>query len=403
MPVMLRSFLGTIAAMLVAVPAFAQAPNAAKLAAIRVKMQQFVDKGELGGAVTLIGRKGGIVHHEAIGFRDVEAKVDMAKDSLFRIASMTKPITAMAVMMLAEEGKLKPGDAVEKYLPEFKNQKLVASRMGEIVTLKKPSRAITIADLMSHTSGLPGGYPAGLGDVYGLRHRTLNETTLVISQQPLHFEPGSKWSYCNSGIDVLGRIVEVVSGQSYEQFLQDRIFTPLEMTDTTFKPNAEQLKRLASIYGFQDGKRTLTKTPFLAALSNSKHPIPAGGLCSTAGDLAKLYRCLLQGGTIDGKKIIGEATLAEMTKTQTGDIKTGFTDGMSFGYGFQVVKTPTGITANLSPGAFGHGGAFGTQGWIDPKQDLFVVLMIQRTGIPNGDASTYRAAFQQLAVEALNL
>ena len=136
---MFRFLLGTIAASIVAVPLFAQAPNAAKLAEIRVKMQEFVDKGELGGAVTLIGRKNGIAHHEAVGFRDAEAKADMAKDSLFRIASMTKPITAMAVMMLAEDGKLKPGDAVEKYLPEFKNQKLVASRMGDVVTLKKPA------------------------------------------------------------------------------------------------------------------------------------------------------------------------------------------------------------------------------------------------------------------------
>lgn len=398
---MLRFFITMATAMFVVSSAFAQAPNAAKLAEIRVKMQEFVDRGELGGAVTLIGRKNGVVHHEAVGFRDFETKADMAKDSLFRIASMTKPITAMAVMMLAEEGKLKPNDPVEKYLPEFKGQKLVSSRMGDMVTLKKPARVVTIADLMTHTSGLPSGYPAGLGDVYGQRSRTLNETTLVISQQPLDFEPGSKWSYCNSGIDVLGRIVEVVSGKSFERFVQDRVFSPLDMADTTFAPTAEQVKRLATTYGTKDGKLVPAPTTFLAALSNSKHPIPAGGLCSTAGDLAKLYRCLLNGGSIDGKRIIGEATLAEMTKTQTGDIKTGFTDGMSFGYGFQVVKTPTGITANLNPGAYGHGGAFGTQGWIDPKQDVFLVLLIQRTGIPNGDGSTYRATFQRLAIEAI--
>ncbi|MGL6075931.1 MAG: serine hydrolase domain-containing protein [Fimbriiglobus sp.] len=388
-----------LASLILTLPVSAQSLE--KWKAIKPAMQKFVDNNELAGAVTVVGRKSGVVHLEAVGFRDKEAKAPMTPDALFRIASMTKPITAMAVLMLQEDGKLNVEDPVEKYLPEFKGQMLQVSKVDDVVTLKKPSRPITLRDMLTHTSGLPGGYPAGLGDVYTLRNRTLNETTLVISQQPLFFEPGTKWSYCNSGIDTLGRVVEVVSGMSYEAFLQKRLFDPLKMTQTTFRPSIEQLKNLATTYSVKDKQLNPAPKTFLAALPTSEHPIPAGGLASTAGDIAKLYQCLLNGGELDGVRVIGEKTLGMMTQTQTGDIKTGFTDGMSFGFGFAVVKTPTGITEKLSPGTFGHGGAFGTQSWADPKKDLFMILMIQRTGIPNGDASIYRKTFQDLALSAI--
>ena len=382
-------------------PAFGQAADAAKFAPIKLRMQQFVDSNELSGAVTLVGRKDGIVHHEAVGSLDLASKTAMPKDALFRIASMTKPITAMAIMILADEGKLSPEDPVEKYLPEFKGQMLIGSRGKESMSLTAPKRPITLRDLLTHTSGLPGGYPAGLGNVYGKRDRTLNETTLVISQRPLEFEPGTKWSYCNTGIDVLGRIVEVVSGMDYEMFLQTRVFDPLGMKNTTFYPHGAQLKKLATTYGRTDGKLVPAAPGFLDPSPKAKHPIPAGGLCASAEDLAKLYRCLLNHGELNGKRVISEKSLETMTKTQTGDIKTGFVDGMSFGFGFAVVKEPLGVTAMLSPGTYGHGGAFGTQGWIDPKQDVFLILLIARTGLPNGDASVYRKTFQELAVNAI--
>ena len=385
-----------------AVPATAQSSDPAKLAAITQRMQQFVDGGELSGAVTLVGRKDGVIHHEAVGFRDLEAKTPMAKDAIFRIASMTKPVVGIAVMILADEGKLSVDDPVAKHLPEFKGQKLAAKGADGRTMLVAPPRPITLRDLLTHTSGLPSAYPKPFADVYRTRDHTLEETTRAIAKEPLQFEPGTKWAYCNSGIDTLGRVVEVASGQRFEDFLKARVFDPLGMAHTTFYPTPEQRKRLAVTYDRKaGGPLTPVPVPFLDAPEGAKHPAPAGGLFSTAADLAKLYRMMLHKGQLDGKRILSEKAVAEMTRTQTGDIKTGFVDGMSFGYGWAVVKEPKGVTEMMSAGTYGHGGAFGTQGWIDPKQDLFVVLLIQRTGLPNADASPMRRALQELAVEAV--
>jgi CubicO group peptidase (beta-lactamase class C family) len=376
----------------------AQSPT---IPAVSAKMKAFLDSQDLAGVVTVVGRKTGVIHLDAQGYRSLEAKDPMKPDTLFRIASMTKPMTAMAIMMLADDGKLSPEDPVEKYLPEFKGQMLQVSRDKDKTVLQKSKRPITLRDLMTHTSGLPAAYPAVMGDVYLKRNWTLKETTLVISQQPLQFEPGTKWSYCNAGIDVLGRVVEVLSGQSFESFLKARLFDPLGMKDTLFYPQPEQFERVASLYSKDKNQLVLVKNPFLDAIPKGKHPIPAGGLFSTGPDLAKLYQALLLKGELNGKRVISEKSLAEMTRTQTGDIPTGFTNGMSFGFGFAVVKEPKEVTAMLSPGTFGHGGAFATQGWVDPVQDLFVVLLIQRNGLPNGDASPMRKALQEAAVEAI--
>ena len=382
--------------------ASAQSPaDPAKLAAIKGRMQKFIDEGELAGVVTVVGRKDGVVHHEALGLASIEAKTPMTKDTVFRIASMTKPITAIAIMILADEGKLSPNDLVEKYLPEFRGQMLVAARGKDTLTLKKPSRPITLKDLLTHTSGLPSGYPAGLADIYIKRDRTLAEATLVASQQPLQFEPGTKWAYCNAGIDTLGRVVEVVSGQSFESFLKSRLFDPLGMTDTTFYPSESQRARLAQTYGKNDGKLFPVTGAVLECPTTAKHPVPAGGLYSTGADLAKLYTMMLNKGQLGGKRILSEKAVAEMTAIHTGELTAGFTPGTGFGYGWAVVKQPTGVTEMLSPGTYGHGGAFGTQGWIDPTQDLFVVLLIQRTSLQNGDASAMRQALQEQAVAAV--
>jgi CubicO group peptidase (beta-lactamase class C family) len=374
----------------------------AKFAELTQRFVKFVADKDTSGAVLLIGKKDSIPYFEAIGQANVATGTAMKKDSLFRIASMTKPITAMAVMMLQDEGKLNVEDAVEKYLPEFKAQLMVQSTDKEkgTVTLGKPKRAITIRDLLTHTSGL-AAYPAGLADLYTKRNRTLAESTLAVSQLPLMFEPGTKWSYCNSGIDTLGRIIEVTSGMSYEQFLQTRIFYKLKMTNTTFYPTPKQLERMATLYGKDKEKLVEVPNAMITMPKNAKHPIPAGGLVSCAEDLARLYECLLRGTEINGEVLIKKASFEAMTKTQTGDIATGFTDGMSFGFGFAVVKEPKGVTAMLSPGTYGHGGAFGTQGWIDPKNDVFFVLLIQRNGLPNGDASDMRKEFQTLGMKAL--
>jgi CubicO group peptidase (beta-lactamase class C family) len=375
-------------------------PNAAALDQISPAMQKYMASGDISGAVTVVGRSDGFTQVTAVGFRDLEAKKPMEKETLFRIASMTKPITAIGIMILADEGKLSPDDDVAKYLPEFKNQMLVAERGKDTVTLKKPARPVKIRDLLTHTGGI-APYPPGVDDVYQKRNRTLAETALAAALRPLDFEPGSKWAYCNSGIDTLGRVIEVVSGESYESFLQKRVFDQLGMTDTIFYPTAEQMKRLALTYSKRDGHLVAGPFDLIGLPPHPKHPIPAGGLISCAGDLAKLYRMMLNKGTLDGHRILSEKAVAEMTRTQTGDIKTGFVDGMSWGLGWQVVKEPKGVTEMLSPGTYGHGGAFGTQAWIDPKRDLFMVLLIQRNGLPNGDASPMRKTLQEIAVKAV--
>jgi CubicO group peptidase (beta-lactamase class C family) len=386
-----------------AAPLFAQAD---RFAPVTGRFEKFVADGDTAGAVLLVGTNDGVKYLKSVGLREATAPDSkMTDDTLFRIASMTKPVTALGIMILQDEGKLSVDDPVEKHLPEFKGQRMVVGEDKEkkTVTLGAPPRPIKLRDLLTHTSGL-APYPAGFADVYTKRNWTLKETTLAVSQLPLRFEPGTKWEYSNSGIDTLGRIIEVVSGQSFEQFLQARIFDPLGMKDTTFYPTPEQAKWVATIHDKRDGKAVpASSTGFKMdfAGQDRKHPIPAGGLYSTAGDLAKLYRMMLHGGELDGKRIVSAKAVAEMTKTQTGDIKTGFVDGMSFGYGWAVVREPKGVTEMLHAGTYGHGGAFGTQAWIDPKQGAYFVLLIQRSGLANGDGSEMRKEFQRLAVEAL--
>lgn len=373
----------------------------AKLGLIPEKLKPFIDKSQVSGFVTVVGSSNGAVRVDPVGFRDVDKQLAMKENTLFRIASMTKPITAIGVMMLVEQGKLKLDEPVETYLPEFRGQMMIAERGKDQLTLKKPKRPITPRDLLTHTSGLPSAYGPGLEEIYRKRHRTLADSILVISQRPLEFEPGSRWSYCNSGIDTLGRLIEVASGQSYEQFLSQKIFEPLGMKDTVFYPDNAQAERIAQLHAIKDGKLVVAPDALLGPGMGAKHPIPAGGLYSTGPDLAKLYRMMLNKGKAGQTRLLSEDSVAEMTKVQTGQLTAGFGGGMAFGLGWGVVKKPEGATAAMSPGSYGHGGAFGTQGWLDPDKDLFTVLLIQRVGMPGGDGSEMRKILQGLAVEAL--
>jgi CubicO group peptidase (beta-lactamase class C family) len=389
--------------LLVAAPLIAQ--DAKPFAPLAERFDQFVADGDTAGAVVVVGTKDGVKFQHVSGVKDVTSGEKMTADTLFRIASMTKPVTALGIMILQDQGKLSVDDPVEKHLPEFKGQMIVTAtdKAKGTVTLGKPPRPITLRDLLTHTSGL-SAYSSGMADVYTKRHYTLGETTAAVSQLPLQFEPGTQWAYSNSGIDTLGRVIEVVSGQSYEKFLQANVFDPLGMKDTLFYPNAEQWKRVATLHDKKDGKAVAaSSTGFKMdyTAGTPKHPIPAGGLFSTAADLSKLYTAMLHKGELNGKRIVSEKAWAEMTKTQTGDIKTGFVDGMSWGYGWQVVKEPKGATEALSAGTFGHGGAFGTQGWIDPTKGVFYVLLIQRSGLANGDASEMRKELQKLGLAGL--
>jgi len=366
--------------------------------AVRASLAPFVASGDIAGAVAVVGDSAGVIAFEALGKRDLAAGDAMPKDALFRIASMTKPVTALTVMQLVEAGKVDLDAPVARYLPEFRDMPLVKERAGTRVVLDKPARQPTVRDLMRHTSGLPGGYPKGLEKLYERRDLPLSVSSLALAQRPLEFEPGSKWAYCNPGIDTLGRLAEVVSGTRFEDLLRDRILLPLGMKDTSFYPSAESLKRLATNYDKKNGNLVPVGTPLMGPPQGALFPVPAGGLYSTGADLARLYRAMLAGGELDGARVISAASLAEMTRLQTGDLPCGFVDGMGFGLGWARVREPKGVTAMLSPGTYGHGGAFGTQAWIDPGRGLFIVLLIQRTGLGNGDASPMREALQKAAV-----
>jgi len=376
------------------------AKDASASPVIAPSLQRFVDDHTISGAVTLVVGKDGILNLETVGFSDLKSKTPMSRDAMFWIASMTKPMTSMALMMLVEEGRLSIDDPVEKYLPEFKGQMLAVEKAADHVLLRKPARPVTIRDLLTHSSGLVGKSPLEPGALDVL---TLREAVITYAMSPLQFEPGSKWSYCNPGISTLGRLIEVASGKSYAQFMQERLFTPLGMKDTTFWPDKAHLLRLAKAYKPTADKAGLEVTPIMYLspdLSDRKRmPLPAGGLFSCATDLAKVYAMVLNGGTLNGHRFLKAETLKLMTTNQLGDMKVSFAEGMNMGLGFHIVKTPKGVTEALSPGSFGHGGAYGTQAWIDPTRGLAIVLLIQRANLPNSDQSAMRAVLQKTAVE----
>jgi CubicO group peptidase (beta-lactamase class C family) len=357
--------------------------DARRLAGIAPQMQAFVDQKQISGAVTLVACRGQVIHLEAVGSADLENQRPMSPDTMFCIASMTKPVTATAVMILQDEGNLSVDDPVSKYVPAFAE---VALRDG------KPKQAVTLRHCLTHTAGLSGNQQ---------NEGSLKDTVERLAQRPLDFEPGTKWQY-SPGLSVCGRVVEVVSGKPFDEFLAERIFRPLKMADTTFHPSAAQQQRLAHLYQpGADGKTLAPATHWLVDVSPDKSPNPSGGLFSTAADMARFYQMVLSGGELDGQRIVSAAAVKQMTKIQTGDLKTGFTDGNAWGLGWCLVRQPQGVTAMLSPGTFGHGGAFGTQGWGDPQRQLIFVLMIQRTGFGNGDASDIRRTLQELGVNAV--
>ena len=356
--------------------------------AIQKAMADFIAAREISGAVTLVADGQNIFHLSAAGLADIENQAPMATDSVFWIASMSKPVTGTAVMMMHEEGKLSVDDPVSKYLPEFKNLKDAA---GNPVT-------VTIQQCLTHSSGLSDLKPDEERGV-----KTLAELTPLVAAKPVKFAPGSKWEYCQSSINTAARIVEVVSGKSFPEFLQERLFTPLGMKDTTFYPNSGQAARLASPYKrTADGKLEKSAIAFLggkSATAQDRYPRANGGLFSTAGDYVKFAQMILRGGESGGKRYLKPETVQQMTTVQSGDLVTGFTPGNGWGIGWCVTREPQGVSAALSPGSFGHGGAYGTQVWIDPVKQRIDLLMIQRADIGNSDGSEIRREFQNAAIQ----
>ncbi|MGD0387468.1 MAG: serine hydrolase domain-containing protein [Tepidisphaeraceae bacterium] len=352
-----------------------------KMSGIDRAMQAWVDRGEISGAVTLVADRQGILHLSAVGQRDLKRRLPMRTDTIFWIASMTKLMTATAVMMLQDEGKLSIDDPVSKYIPEFAGLKAPSG---------KPAN-LTLRHLLTHTSGLA----EAPRDVL-LKARTLGELVPFYLDRPTSFEPGKKWDYCQSGINTLGRIIEIVSGESYADFLQSRLFDPMGMKDATFYPSEEQIQRLAQSYVLKKGRLERIQIDRPVGI---RHHFPAanGGLFCTAGEFCRFCQMLLNGGMLDGRGYLSAKSIDEMTSVQTDGLKTGFVPGSGWGLGFGIVREPRGITAMLSPGTFGHGGAYGTEAWIDPVKGRIYILLIQRGDLDNADNSQFRQAFQEAA------
>jgi CubicO group peptidase (beta-lactamase class C family)/poly(3-hydroxybutyrate) depolymerase len=361
------------------------------LAAIGERVRKHIAAREVAGAVTLVATPDRVVHLDAAGQAVLDPGEAMRPDSIFWIASMSKPVLATLLLMLQDEGLLSVDDPVEKYLPQFKDLKTADG---------KPAR-VTIRHLLTHTSGM--------GEITGAQARDATTLSAVIPlyvAKPVGFAPGSKWVYCQSGINTGGRIAEVVTGEPLDKLLQRRLFGPLGMTDTTFYLTEKQLPRLARSYRRTDkGELVATDIAFLngkSATDRDRFPAPNGGLFSTAPDYARFCQMVLRAGELGGKRYLKPETVKLMTTVQTGDLKTGFTTGNGWGLGWCVVREPQGITAVLSPGTFGHGGAYGTQAWIDPTAKRVYILMVQRANFPNSDASDVRKGFQEAASEAFS-
>jgi CubicO group peptidase (beta-lactamase class C family)/glyoxylase-like metal-dependent hydrolase (beta-lactamase superfamily II) len=359
--------------------------------AISDRVSKYIAAKEIAGAVTLVVTPDRIVHLDAIGKAALENDEAMQADAIFWIASMSKPVLAALLLMLQDEGLLSVDDPVEKYLPEFKGLKTADGKPVQV----------TIRHLLTHTSGM--------GEITGDQARACKTLAEVIPHyvaRPVAFTPGSKWVYCQSGINTGGRIAEVVTGQPLDKLMQQRLFGPLGMKDTTFYLTEKQLPRLAKSYRrTKAGELEASPIGFLlgkSATSRDRFPAPNGGLFSTASDYARFCQMVLRGGELDGKRYLKPASVKLMTTIQTDGLKTGFTPGNGWGLGWCVVREPQGVTAMLSPGTFGHGGAYGTQAWIDPTAKRAYILMVQRANFPNSDASEVRKAFQEAASGAVS-
>lgn len=344
-------------------------------------VSSFVERGVLAGAVMLAGDKDRDLALETAGFADIAGRKPMRADSVFWIASQSKPITAAALMILVDEGSVRLDDPIEKFLPEFKGQMVVGEKTRDRVVLKTPARLVTVRDCLNHTSGMPFKsvleQPTldGLSLATGVRSHSLT---------PLEAEPGTRYQYSNAGINTAGRIVEVVSGMPFETFLDKRLLQPLGMTDTTFWPSEAQAARLALSYrpdAARKGLEPISISQLRYPLTDkSRGPMPAGGLFSTAPDCARFCRMVLNGGTHGNKRILsGESVKALTTRQTPAAMKE------SYGLGFAV-----------GPETAGHGGAQATSMNINFKTGRITVWMVQHAGFP-GDGAQARGAFEKAA------
>ena len=414
-----------------AVPLMALVPTASKpeevglsgerLQRIHQAIQRHVDAKDISGAVTLVARKGRIAHYEAHGLMDLEAKKPMPKDGHFRLASMSKPITGAAVMMLVEEGKIRLSDPVSRFIPEFKSTNKVAvpkpgaaasggggggrgaggrgAAAPEFDTVSA-SREITIKDLLTHGSGLMSG---GLGNSAAPQRAptdTLATFIPKLSSVPLDFQPGTLWRYSGqAGFDILGRVIEVVSGQTYEQYLKQRLFDPLGMKDTGFYPVGEASARLVTLYTRQGGE--LTRNQNQEQGVSKVYFSGAGGIMTTAVDYLQFAQMMINGGQLNGKRFLSPRTVELMTSNHTGDMVNGQfgrpARGMGFGLSMQVVLDPVAAGLMVGTGTFGWAGAYGCNVNMDSKENMVSIIMLQTANGPT--QRDFEAAVWQAIVE----
>ena len=371
---------------------------------IREAVQRHVDAGQVSGAVTLVARRGKIAHFEAYGVQDLETKKAMPKDGIFRLASMSKPITAVAVMMMVEEGKVRLTDPVSRFIPEFRGAKVAMPKPGargggpefDVVSA---SRDITIRDLLTHGSGLMSG---GLGNA-AAPQRGPNDTLATyiprLGAVPLDFQPGTLWRYSGlAGFDVLSRVVEIASGLPMDQFLEQRLFDPLGMKDTGFSARPDNQSRLVTLYT-RTPAGTLEKAANQMALSSTTYFAGSGGMVSTAEDYAQFAQMLVNGGELNGRRYLGTRTVQLMATNHTGDMVNGQfgrpAAGMGFGLGVQVVEDPAMANLRQSKGSWGWAGAYGTNVTIEPAEKMVTVIMMQ-TSTPTLQRDFENAVFQAI-------
>ncbi len=379
-----------------------------RLTRIHDAVAKHIDAKDVSGAVALVARRGKIVYFEAQGLADIDTRKPMAKDSVFRLASMSKPITAVAVLMLLEEGKVRLTDRVSQFIPEFKTMKVAVAKGTTDKPVQMPAfgrggpppapppfdlvpaaREITVRDLLTHTSGLMSGGVSG-AEQTRVAPRGPNDTLAnyipKLAQTPLDFQPGTLWRYSGLyGFDVLARIVEIASGLPFDQFLQQRLFTPLGMKDTGFAPTPERMARVPTIYQrTPDGN--LRPAPNPNQLISGTYFSASGGLLSTADDYLQFAQMLVNGGTLNGKRYLSPKTVELMASNHTGDMVNGQIGrpehGMGFGLGVQVWVDPVAADRRVSPGAFGWEGAYGTNQIMDPAEKMVEIILMQGANGP---------------------
>ena len=350
---------------------------------IAAALQPFVDRHALAGAVTLVATKDQILDVTAVGFADIAARQPMQPDGVFWIASTTKPMTGTALMMLVDEGRVSVNDPITKFLPDFASQMVIAEQSQRHTLLRPVTEPIRLRHLLTHTSGLP--FRSGL-ETPTMDHHPLHTRVQSYAMLPLQSKPGTKYLYSNAGINIAARILEIVTGQSYEDFMATRLFQPLGLTATTFWPSAAQVRRLPHAYRPDAAKTGLEKTT-IAQLhyplaDRRRHSMPAGGLFSTARDVARFGQMILNHGTFGGRRYLSKTAVAQMTRKQTGPKVTN-----AYGFGWTTGQ-----------GWCGHGGALANNFVVDWRHGLVLVFMVQHAGFP-GDGGQSFETFKQAALQ----